>query len=116
MEFKIYEVIRYNCEHQPADGDDTIFLVRAENHLDAAYLAEQRLSILPHTKVKPFADLIYELGIETRVRSEYYPPQVIRGPYYQAATRCGWKMWWRNAPQDSWVEQDETAFNRPSKL
>src|SRR5262245_54080467 len=109
MTFRIYEAIRWGHDEHPdgANGPDTIFLVQATNHEEAAALADAKLLQLPHSRAAHFTQRIHELGTDTGTsRSEHHGAQVLRGPYYEFAYCRGWRTWDREAAGGPWTEQD----------
>ena len=106
---QLYEVIRWgNDEDDPftggPNGHDTCFLVRAKSLEQAVQLADAQLARMPHRRVQPWADAVYLLGEDSTEANE---PLILRGPYVQSAYRYGWRHWYREEPNGSWVERDQ---------
>lgn len=109
MTFRLYEAIRWGHDDHPdgADGPDTIFLVHATSHEQAAALADARLIHLSHTRVAHFTQRVHELGIDTGTsKPEDHDAQVLRGPCYEFAYCHGWRSWERPTPNGPWTETD----------
>jgi hypothetical protein len=98
----LYIVVRWGNDGSAdkANGEDTIFLVRAVNHASAATLAEGQLERLS-THVQPFANVVQEIGIESINSDE---PLVLIGPAYEFFSKgnLGYGSWIRDDPQDDW--------------
>ena len=108
-QLRLYAVFRHgnDIDEGGADGDDTIFIVRAVDHVNAAHLADQVVRCMPHERVENWCQGIYELGTSNAVR----PPSareecVLFGPCYQRAACEGWYPGWcRWDQQGPWVFQ-----------
>lgn len=106
---QLYEVIRWGNDGDDPfmggpNGPDTCFLVRAESVEQAAQLVDARLAQMPHQLVQPWAGASYLLGEDLAEANE---PLILRGPYMQSAYRYGWRHWYREESDGSWVERDQ---------
>lgn len=104
---QLFEVIRWgNDSDNPLtggpNGPDTCFLVRASSVEEAALLADRRLATLPHQNVSPWAHTVYLLGTDGGTDAT---PQLLRGPYIQAAYCYGWRHWYRDEQDEPWQEK-----------
>ena len=105
----IFEVIRWGNDSDDAvtggpDGPDTCFLVRANSIEQASALVDRELRFSSSETVAARAAAIYLIGTDASVDTE---PRILRGPYLQHAYRHGWRHWYREAPDGSWVERTE---------
>lgn len=103
---KLYEVVRWgNDSPDPftggPDGHDTIFLVRAGSVEQAVRMVDPRFRTMPHERVRNWAAAVYELGADG---SGELQPRILRGPYVEHASRCGWRHWYRHEPDAPWEE------------
>lgn len=113
----LYLVVRYGSDLTPdgPNGPDTIYLVRAEDHLDAEALVTPFLELLPHKRVNTVVDHIQELAACNSSDSE---PRILFGPFYQHAYNYGYRSWYRcpaveggrlieaGGPDDGELDQD----------
>ena len=90
----LYLVIRYGSDLTPdgPNGPDTIYLVRAESHLDAEALVIPFLELLPHKLAAAVVSQIQEIGTCLSSDSE---PGILFGPFYQHAYNKGFRSWYR---------------------
>ena len=96
----IYEVIFWEGDGEP----DTIYVVTAYSHLDAADLAERapqygRGKVGHHTK----ADAVCLIG-ESRITS--VEPQIIRGPFREMGVTRG-ETWLYDEVYKKWFTHDD---------
>src|SRR5947209_4127129 len=83
---KLYISVRWGNAESPdgPDGEDTHFLIRAHDFMEAAQLADTVLRSLPTTSsksrrpVQPFCHRIIEIGSDNSIGSV---PQVLMGPW-----------------------------------
>jgi hypothetical protein len=102
---KLFEVVRWGSDASPdgPNGEDTIFLVIANTHLEAAELIDMfELPNLPHERVKPYANWVSELGVYTGPATEV---KRLRGPYYAFAYHFGSRAWRREKLKEPWIEE-----------
>jgi hypothetical protein len=94
-------------------GQDTHFIVRAEDRDQAAAIVDQFLeSCLDHERVEPFCHRLTELGTDL---SAGRPAGIICGPWYALAGGdvSGYKNWLREAQTGcQWTDQDESSSGK----
>lgn len=73
----IYSVMRFGNDENGPDGDDTEFLVLADNVTDAAAVVDAELKKMPHNRVVPFCHAIVSIG---KSYSENDKAVIISGP------------------------------------
>ena len=105
----ILEVIRWGNDSDDADtggpdGPDTCFLVRAESIEQASTLVDRELRFSCGEVVAARAAAIYLIGTDASADTE---ARILRGPYIQHAYRHGWRHWYRDDPDQGWVERAE---------
>ena len=113
---QLFEVIRWGNESDDPEtggpnGPDTCFVVRADSLEQAGALVDRRLKTMPSEFVRPWCSAIYLLGTEFSSQSE---ARILRGPYIQHAYCYGWRHWYREDPEGSWLERVEAG--RPDHL
>src|SRR6478672_11303983 len=89
----LYEVVFYGAVGRDDDAD-TIYLVRAPNHIMAIDTACHNLSREHHdlSKSTPVPDCVYEIGTDlASVPGD--EPVYLRGPYVQCSYNYGWRRW-----------------------
>ena len=102
----IFKVIRYGCDEDPdgTDGKDTVFLVRAEDHIMAGMMVDERLIDLSHNNVPVFSQCIYKIGNDI---SNDTNPQIIMGPSYEYAYNYGnYPTFNRDSKDEDWDSQE----------
>ena len=111
---KLYEVV-FTDSRDP-DGDrDAIFLVRAEDFRSAVAEVFQNSGRREHCSASPHT--VFEIGEESRIRSNSPDRRILRGPYFQCAFNFGWREWRRRDDLDSGtaigrkLEWDEVAVS-----
>ena len=108
---RLYAVFRHGNDFEEigADGDDTIFIVRAKDHVSAAYLADQVVRYMPHERVMNWCQGVYELGLSNPVRPPGIEAEgVLFGPSYHRAANDGCYPEWRR-----WEEEEPWIFQGP---
>jgi hypothetical protein len=113
---KLYWCVRWGHAESPdgADGEDTHYLVRANDHEEAAMLVDSALKLLPtqiegnERSVRASCSRVFELGFDTSLNTE---PAVILGPTigYIRGENSGYPMWCRgDVPGiDTWQTEKE---------
>lgn len=97
----VFIVARYGNNQDGPNGTDTLFLVRAENHVAAANLVDSALREQPSLLVAPACNWICELGVDGSGRQ---PGEIIKGPFYDLAGACGCvNVWTRDVAEEPWV-------------
>lgn len=97
----VFLVARYGNNEEGSNGADTLFLVRADNHLAAAHIAECALSQQPAILVKPICNWICELGVDSTGRQA---GEIIKGPFYDLSGARGCvRVWTRDYADDPWT-------------
>jgi len=97
----VFLVARYGNNQDGPNGTDTLFLVRADNHLAAAHLVECALREQPAILVKPICNWICELGVDGTGRKA---GEIIKGPFYDlSAARGCVRVWTRDYADDPWL-------------
>jgi hypothetical protein len=104
MVMKLYEVIFWGGQGER----DSIYLVRAPDHLAAVEALSGNTSPRNHRGIKfPVPHAIHELGVETTLNAEE-APKMLRGPYVESAYNHGWRYWRRpdlsEGTADDWIE------------
>jgi hypothetical protein len=105
----LFEVIRWGNASEDLvtggpDGPDTCYLVRANSIEEASTLIDRELRFLRSEFVPAWAGAIYLIGTDASARTE---AKILRGPYVEHAYRHGWRHWYREGPDEAWVEQTE---------
>ena len=115
---KLYIAIRWGSHESPdgPDGEDTHFLVRAHDHVEAARLADEVLRSMPTAcvegtrSVQPSCHRIVEIGSDAST----FPgvePQVLIGPWIAfgyAVHHVGYATWSREY-SEVWAEMTHDA-------
>ena len=115
---KLYIAVRWGNHESPdgPDGEDTHFLIRARDNLEAALLADGVLRSMPITsssskrRVQPFCHKIIEVGSD----SSTFPnvqSQVIMGPwiaYGYEVHHVGYSAWSRKHDDENVWDKEET--------
>jgi hypothetical protein len=89
----IYEIISWGAQEKEGDPD-TIYLVRATDHLEAVEEVVTNASRSHHGGKRPFPHVIYHIGIDSTI-PKHTEPRILRGPYFECAYNHGWKSWHR---------------------
>jgi len=103
---KLYIAVRWGNHNSPdgPDGEDTHFLIRAWDHLEAIRLADGVLASMPtactegHRSVQPFCHRIIEIGSDGSSSAET-EAEVLMGPwvaYGMAVHHVGYVTWGRD--------------------
>lgn len=109
---KLFEVIFWGHltpTGYDGDAEDTIYLVRASDHADAAEFVQRNASrsIHPHDP-KMIADTIYEIGTDASANDD---TAIVRGPYFNFAYNAGWHSWSSEISEDGhvrWISNEQT--------
>lgn len=90
----IYLVIRSGSDRTKdgPNGPDTVFLVRAEDHIAAESLVVPLLELLPHKLVSTAAREIQLIGPSLDSVGE---EALLLGPVYEHGINRGYKSWYR---------------------
>lgn len=93
-----------------SNAEDTVFLVRARDHEEAAKLVDPRLEQLPHELAEPFSQFVAELGLDTGGAKM---PQVVVGPAIGSWSGDYPRQWARNSHDGVWTQlTDDDVFSR----
>ncbi len=100
---KIFIAVRWGHDESPegGNGEDTNFLVRANDRDEAAAIVDSFLKYsLHHNKVDPICNVIIELGSDYGGGTE---SAILHGPWYS--------FFHMNCPRDytSWIREDHTG-------
>ena len=108
---KLFIIVRWGNAESPdgPDGEDTHFLVRAQDFIEAAGLADDSLRALPTVSskskrpVQPFCHRIIEIGSDA---SEMSVSQVLMGPWvaYGNVHHAHYTTWERLEEKDKWQQ------------
>lgn len=105
----IYEVIFLGSRGK-GDSEDTIYLVRAPDFLTAVEDVQRNGSPSQHGTRSPFADIVYEVGVDLSSHADTNP-RILRGPYFAFAYNFGWKSWERKSEDanhtNEWEEKKQ---------
>jgi len=92
------------------NADDTVFLVRARDHEEAAKLVDPRLDQMPHELAEPFSQFVAELAHDT---GDAAMPQVLVGPAIGFWSGDYPRQWARNSRDGVWTQMtDDDVFSR----
>jgi hypothetical protein len=108
---KLFIAVRWGNAESPdgPDGEDTHFLIRAQDFSEGAKLADDVLRSLPTAstrskrQVQPFCHSIIEIGSDA---SEKSVPQVLLGPWFAHGNvhHVYYATWTRGEEKDLWQE------------
>lgn len=115
-QLSLYYCVRWGnpASEEGANGEDTNFLVRASNHLEAARIADAELARMPTqlegstVRVAPYCSRVVELGFDA---SEADPGLVLRpwvadSGYFGKAVYRAWQR--GHLPDDlAWASEEE---------
>ena len=106
----LFEVVRWGNDSDDVvtggpDGPDTCYLVRADSIGEASALVDRELRFLRSESVAAWAGAVYLVGTDASLGTE---AKILRGPYVQHAYRHGWRHWYRENPDENWIERTET--------
>jgi len=111
---RLYVVLRYGNEAEAeelgANGADTIFLVRARDHIRAAELADRELrNSLPHSQLPRWCYGAYEVGVShTITLPQEYHEMVLFGPVVPPTYATGGcPCWIRHDEKRPWIFQGD---------
>ena len=107
---KLFIAVRWGHAESPdgPDGEDTQYLIRANDYIEAGTLADHALELLPTTSTKSrrpvrgFCDRIIEIGNCASIKSV---PQVLMGPwiaYGYNVHHVYYPTWERDNKGDEW--------------
>jgi hypothetical protein len=107
---KLFIAVRWGNADSPdgPDGEDTHYLLRANDNIEAGKLADHALQLLPTTSsksrraVKGFCERIIEIGDCGSTKSV---PQVMMGPWIAHGydvNRVYYPTWQRDHEKDEW--------------
>lgn len=109
---RLFVTVRWGNPESPdgPDGEDTHFLVRSQDFIEAARLSDDVLRTLPRTSanskrpVQPFCHRVIEIGSDASVKSV---SQVLMGPwvaYGYEIHHVYYTTWERLEEKDNWQE------------
>jgi len=111
---KIYLAVRYGHPESPdgANGEDTILLIRAESHTEAAevaddYLVYAREGLKPkRLGISPTCQRLVEIGVDG---CRATAPGVIHGSWIRYAQfhHPGCQVWTRESSVKDWIPEEE---------
>jgi|GEM_PF-5230332 len=99
---QIYIIVRWgnDASIDGANGEDTIYIIRAPNMAEAIEIAECELINQPHKRCEPIANVCIELGQDVQPGLE---PGVIVGPYFNFFhTSDALRSWVRHYSDGEW--------------
>lgn len=117
---KLYIAVRWGNHNSPdgPDGEDTHFLIRAHDYLEAAGLADGVLRTMPtacaegHRTVQPVCHRIIEVGSDGSSFADAQP-EILMGPwiaYGHAVHHVGYPTWSRNDfDKNVWEKETQNA-------
>jgi hypothetical protein len=108
---KLYITIGWGNHESPdgPDGEDTHFLVRAHDHVQAARLADEVLRLMPtactdgYRSVQSFCHKVIEVGADSSACPDLLP-QVLMGAwiaYGYAVHHDGYATWSRDSAEEN---------------
>ncbi len=97
----LYEVIYWGgaYDEDGGDGKDAIYLVAAKDHQDAADIVNRNIAHCKPKDDNPQSDMIQEIA-NNLTRPEL--TKILRGPYFDFATRWGPRAWARDPTTGEW--------------
>ena len=110
---KLFIVVRWGNDDSPdkANGEDTQFLVRADDWQSAVSLVEPFLQSMPHTVVRALANVVFEVGEDSGTEQE---AQVLLGPVleYLKSAKGYQQSWRRDGVTDfQWKHEEEIDWD-----
>jgi hypothetical protein len=115
---KLFVAVRWGHAESPdgPDGEDTHFLIRASDHIEAGKLADHALELLPTTSTKPrrpvsrFSQRLIEIGTWFDTKNV---PLVVMGPcipdgYLYNVHDPDCPTWDRENEEDGWQDVHDT--------
>lgn len=101
---KLFWINRFGNPDSPdkSNGEDTHFLVRARDHVEAAMLADAELDRLPHPGLADYSNVVREIGVDEGSSDK---PQIVLGPVVQWAWGSEYPTWWKRESKDqAWIK------------
>jgi hypothetical protein len=103
----LFQVSRWGNDDSPdgPDGEDTHFLVVANDYLDAAALVDEKLKTLPHERVRDHCNVVSQLGLDQGTAEQ---PMIVCGPWYQFCHngKLYPNYWTRDHVEDGWTSHE----------
>lgn len=98
----VYLVIRYGNDKDGANGDDTMYIVRALDCERAAEIADRALEASSRGIVNAWSDRVAFLGTSETAKGD---EGIITGPLYGVGAYAVDQSWCRYGPDQSWASE-----------